>query len=515
MAWIDGLNWPRALVNVRADLIGDWYRDPWGWPEYEHVESTGWKDVAARAENQGLRKVALIDVLKENFLTRPAVVMEPIDRLVYQALVDTMSKKLIGELPEWTYGWRLPRNGPEAGAYSPNDTEWKLYRSALSANVSWNDGGLKSDIVSCFASIPIDRLTEDIVRRGGGGALTSRLLDFLDSFDNVAGRSGLLQRSRASAVLANLYLSRLDLVLRDYRVLLESNFLGIQFTFGSGGVTRWMDDIWIFGEHESTLRDAQIRLQTAARDVGLELNSGKTGVYEGDALADEALSIQHSAVDTALDEDTPDLEPLEELLDRILESPATADRSSIHFALTRLRKHPLPNRADAIIEAVPGMPHGADHLARTFRDLNWWQDHQEWYVELSRKDWVRLPWSVAGLGAMFPSRAGTVSDTVRDFFVAAILERPPLPLLALAAQRLATWDRQLARETFRAVLPSANHPAERRILGLASHLAGDERKFVRGALSEYEENRITRELIEDRGWAKVAVVPDFSAGEEG
>ena len=79
--------------------------------------------------------------------------MDPVDRLLYQALVDRLSKKLIGSLDSWVFGWRLPRTSPNSGTYSPNDTEWQLYRGRLSGLVATNDVGLKTDVVSCFASV--------------------------------------------------------------------------------------------------------------------------------------------------------------------------------------------------------------------------------------------------------------------------------------------------------------------------------------------------------------------------
>jgi hypothetical protein len=505
--WLGVLDFTKALRNVRGDLIGDWYRDPWSWPEYDYLADDGWAMVARRASADGVRRVALADIPKENYSARPAVVMEPVDRLLFQALVDRLSKGLIGNLAPWVFGWRLPRDNQESGSYASNKTEWTQYQGALSRLVSLNSVGLKTDIVSCFASIPVPRVIDDIERQAGG-QVAPRLINMLLGFDGIAGRRGLPQRSKASSALANMYLMRLDRVLRDYDE--ETGADPLSIFLNSGGVARWMDDIWVFGPDEGSLRSHQVDIQKAARDAGLELHLGKTEVLTEDALVTAALRAHHSAVDDALTDDEPNVVPLEELIDRITDAPETADRSSIHFALTRARNYHVTSRRDALIAAASRMPHGADHLARAFRDLHWWSDLQEWFLDYQKSPWAKFEWSVASLGAMFPS-TGQVIPAVRDRFSEILAGRPSLPLLALTAQRLASWDADRARDVIHAILPRADHPHERRVLGLAAVAAREERDFIRSILKEYEENTVTLSLIEASDFRPLRLSPDFSA----
>ncbi|MGH3876519.1 MAG: RNA-directed DNA polymerase [Actinophytocola sp.] len=508
MDWLNALDFEQALSNVRKDLVGDWYKDPWNWPEYDSLSQDDWSILVRRARAEGVRRVSQIDVPKENFAIRPAMIMEAVDRVLYQALADRQSKSLIGSLNTWVFGWRLPRSEPSAGRYSPNRTEWGLYRSALSDFVIFNDVGLKTDIVSCFASISIERVIEDIERVAGGNEVTGRLSDMLEAFDGIPGRRGLPQRSKASATLANMYLQRIDRVLREHELTHPSTGM-FSVLSASGGVTRWMDDLWIFGSDHGDLRSVQLDVQKAARDAGLEMNMGKTEVLDGEELQNVALSIQHSAVDDALDDDDPDFAPLEELIDKIVADPERADRTSIHFALTRMRDQKLVTRQEELIETAHRMPHAADHLARAFRDLKLWRELQDWYLEYYRGPWS-IEWSVASLGAMFPSRGG-VRDDIHEAMADFLMSGPSLPLFALAAQRLASWDAEKAREVIRAVLPHADHPHERRVLGLAALLASDERQFIREILREYEENAVTLRVIERRKFRPIKPAPDFGA----
>src|SRR5260370_13565748 len=113
-------------LNLRVDITGDWFRDPWGWPEYDYVLDGHLDQLGARARATGTRRVAKIDVPKENFGIRPAVVLDPIDRMLFQGLVDMNTSKLIGKLSPWVHGWRLRREDPKSGDYSPNDVECGL-----------------------------------------------------------------------------------------------------------------------------------------------------------------------------------------------------------------------------------------------------------------------------------------------------------------------------------------------------------------------------------------------------
>ncbi len=82
MDWANALDLDRALVNVEQDLIGDWYRDPWSWPEMRFAVKHHPSVVFERANATGVRRVANISVPKEGFGARPAVVMDPVDRLL-------------------------------------------------------------------------------------------------------------------------------------------------------------------------------------------------------------------------------------------------------------------------------------------------------------------------------------------------------------------------------------------------------------------------------------------------
>jgi hypothetical protein len=506
MDWSKAINFELAFKNVRQDLVGDWYRDPWAWPEVRFVAESEPSILIDRAKATGVRRVANIDVPKEGFASRPAVVMDPVDRLLYQALVDRASKRLTDGIEPWVFGWRLRRSSVKPGVMARNDFEWERQRASLSRLVAENKFGLKTDIVSCFASMPIGRVIEDIEHRTSGQAtLIDRLSDMLVQWDGAPGRRGLPQRNVASSLLANMYLMNLDEVVSEYNARSARSHKHRKILS-----TRWMDDLWVFGKNEGRLRRLQVDLQEAARNLGLELHAAKTGIHHGPMLAQVALQVNHSAVEDALLDfgDGVDLGPLEEMVDQILEEPEKADRTSIHFACVRLRQQGMKSRASAMLEAAKRMPHAADHLSRLARDLGLWKSLIDWYPKYLKTDWARFDWTSAQLATMFPSRA-SVDPLVIESLVAQLQANPDLPLFAVCIQRLTRWAPDTARDLIRELAREANHPLERRLLALGSLGLREPRQRIRDLLGAYEENSVTLRFIESRGFSAIPVSNDF------
>jgi hypothetical protein len=499
MDWLQALNFETALDNIQIEMTGDWYRDPWGWRELSWVVADGERlnsFVVPRLDGTGVAAAQRINVPKENFGVRPAVVLDAIDRLMYQALTDRLSKQLVGELPVWAYGWRLIRAEPVAGRYARNNAEWNGYRSHLKQLTKLGGAALLTDIVSFFGTIPRDPLVEQILE-ASKNAPANRLVDLVGSWYETTGR-GLPQRSAASATLAQFYLRPLDDILGYY----ARKQKGLK---ASGSrVLRWMDDIWLFGRPRLDLRDAQVAIQQAMRDIGLEMNIGKTDVLEGDELVQAALEIDHSAADTGLQAEEPDEAPLDLIIDRIIEQPETVSATTIRFVGTRMRDHQAFDRVGELADCIERVPHGAMHLARLFRDSEYWREMQSWYLGYADRWLERLPWCVYQIGTMFPSGA-KVDSTITSLMADTLAGRPALPLLSLAAQRLASWAPSEARPLLREAADRESHPLARRSIALAAVHCKETRKVVRQMLSEHAENSVTLAMLEDVRFAKSAI----------
>jgi len=503
--WSEIVDLDQALANTRNDLIRDWYFDPWGWPELDWVVENHPDIVYRRLNSEGVRSVAKLDVAKEGFMTRPAVVMEPVDRLVYQSLVDTISVTLIGDMSTRAFGWRLPDGDATRGDYAANNYQNKAYRERLVNLANIYGAALKTDVTSFFASVPVDRLNERLRQLAGGSAVADRLEDMLDGFGRVDGRSGIPQRSLASCVLANCYMLPVDEVLEEY----APEPTGLRSWVSNGRSARWMDDIWLFGNDPSQLREAQVELQKRMEELGLRMNGGKTDVVEGqENLIREVLSLQHSAVDEDL-EGANSLVPLNELIDGLLEAPEQSSRTSVRFATKRMRDYHAFDRVDDFAENAVRMPHASDGLARLFRDSEFWREMTDWFVEYEKSGWGSFDWAAAQFGRMFPTAESPSADLAAHF-TDLVLRGDSLALSALCIQRLASWNRDSARQVIRERREVSSKPLERRVLALAALQVGMEAGFVRSMLREFEENTVTLSMIEESGFAPLPVRADFT-----
>jgi reverse transcriptase-like protein len=502
MDWGAVIDPERARQNCYLDIYGDWYRDPWGWPELEWVvDAKHISHFFARLDDTGTARAAKLNVAKENFTTRPALVLDPIDRLAYQALTDRISLELIGNAAEWVYGWRLPPTNPQRGHYAKNDFQWENYRDHLREAANLSTFALKTDVVSCFATVPVDRACERITELAGQNNITKRLADMIKSWSLIPERNGLPQRNSASAVIANMYMAPLDAVLADY----EQPHIQRLSGRSRGKVTRWMDDIWVFGYDRGRLRRAQLELQDSMRQLGLNMNTGKTDVLEGDEMRNAAQRIEHSAVDDALPEDK---RPLEELVEELLDSPEKADRTSIRFATKRMRDNRAFEKVPEIAAKAQRLPHGSDALARLFRDSQSWRDLDDWFVEYGKSPWGSIDWSLAQFGTMFPTNEKPKGGTA-EFLAEQLASTHSLILASLCVQRLVAWQPGKARELIRELAKSADHALMRRSLAMGACMLKEERAFIRQLMAEFKENRLTLMMLEDMKFAAPKVPADF------
>lgn len=505
MDWLRALDLPLAARNVSYEFKGDWYKDPWGWPELDYIVNHAPETIAENCSSTGARAISILDVPKENWGTRPAVVLNIVDRLTYQAIVDNLSYGFRHRLPSSVFGWRLPVKSPVRGMYASNKSQWAAYRGRLQRLASTHDVALKTDITSFFASISFETIEAYIEDNAPKGLLAERLLSFLQASQRPE-RSGLPQRSQASAVLANMILTPLDDVLTKFAV--EDPEESCWAEFGPG-FTRWMDDIWLFVRDPADARAAQRELHNACQSIGLHLNSAKTDLLEGTAVAEQALLIEHSAIDDALLLGV-DFDKLEELVDRIILDPNHVSRTTVKFAVSRLVMHNRSYRTNDLLEVACRMPHVADSLSRLFKSRLPSGLLEDWFLDYTAGGWSSVPWAVAQYSRLFPS--GTrPRRAVREFFMNKLSDvNTELPLLAVSGQRMSNWDPVECRPLITDAIRRTDNPHARRVLALAGLKAGVSRNSIGGWLQVHSDNQVTIEMLKSRGFVPLKERPTYA-----
>jgi hypothetical protein len=94
---LDQLDPELALGRIKSDLQSDFILSPHYAAVFEYIGDQLWGELEANLRN-GTYEPALpiiIEVPKANGITRPGAILNPTDRLIHQALIDTLA--LIGE----------------------------------------------------------------------------------------------------------------------------------------------------------------------------------------------------------------------------------------------------------------------------------------------------------------------------------------------------------------------------------------------------------------------------------
>ena len=139
------------------------------------------------------------------------MIQDSLTRLAYASAVATNLATLHDNLPEWAFGWRY-----RAGSgRTRNSNEWRRY---LARTDDWwfgDEHALQVDLSSFFASIDVGRMEGLLYQKLGKKAAVAVIAQTLRAHDGMATRSGIPQRSFASAALAHLYLRPMDDALEE------------------------------------------------------------------------------------------------------------------------------------------------------------------------------------------------------------------------------------------------------------------------------------------------------------
>lgn len=507
-----GMDLAAGAKLLAAEKFGDWFRDPWGWPELAGSfvdELDPEADLAVQKGSDSRFRLLdpphfhLIEVPKSRLGARPAVVQDPKSRLAFAAATAPALGELHGDLPDWAHGWRL-----REGTYSSGGAEWSRYVHSLPAPDT-AEMGLLTDLTSFFASISPARLEPILLARLGNVAAVHVIMDVVRAHDGLSTRSGLPQRSFASAALAHVVVQPIDDVL--------GSFVGQ----GVSAVRRWVDDISAEGD-EGALFELLLALQERARQVGLELNSSKTHLGPASQTAKslrledlKEIEIPMGIAWGARYEEPqfePDLEILHKLEAALLASPTGSARTVAKAVLVSLSKAGEFSRWEEWTEAARSLPHVADALGRYFRgaaedDASRLLPLADWFVGYQASSWGRLEWVASQYALVFPAddMPPPAFAVLRDWLSTST----SLQQLAIATQRLCSTQPALGRSLIRARVDRTADPLLMRVFALGLLLAGETQPDVEAILRRDARNSLLLRLLNETKWATPVVSADF------
>lgn len=433
---------------------------------------------------------------------RPAVVQDPTSRLAYLASTSAALPALHRHLPDWVFGWRL-----RDGSLATGGDEWTHFVASLPVH-DQEGFGLLTDITSFFGSIPPERLESLVYDRLGRVASAHVIVDVVRAHDSLSSRSGLPQRSFASAALAHAYLQPLD------------DAVGAALGQGVSAVRRWMDDISAEGDEEA-LFALLMSLQERARELGLELNSSKTHLTRAAETAanmrlEDLREIEVPIREVRADYDNvrfePDLDLLHRLEAHVLDDARSAPRTLARAALISLSKAGDFSRHREWRARAGDFPHVADALGRYLRaaaeaDPQLWTEFGEWFSQFQASAWGRSDWVSSQYALAFP--ASHLPQPVVAVLHYWLEHSASLQQVAIAVQRLCTLSPAQGRSLIRARVDRTADPLLLRVFGLGLQLAGDARSAVEAVLNRDPRTRLLVRKLTSKGWQAPPVAKDF------
>ncbi|MEU5913703.1 RNA-directed DNA polymerase [Micromonospora sp. NPDC047527] len=513
-----GLNLAAGCKVAIDEMYGDWYRDPWGWPEFQWFGKNLAKvDISPfirkdKGEGYVLSNPAafhLMEVPKNRLAVRPAVVQDSISRLLYATAVASNGQRLHGDLADWAFGWRT-RGGD---SFVKNRDEWRNYIDSFADKEVRGLAGLHVDIASCFASVNVDRLSEIVYGKLGKTAAAGLISDIIRRHDSLITRSGIPQRSFSSAALAHLYFQPIDDALR------LASQTGLH-------VVRWMDDITAIGSEEA-LYGLYLNLQDKAAQLGLTLNAAKSRLVDADHVVgfvrDEDLKeIQtDKVVEGGYDglAVVSDSTHLLELQDECLEDPGVVPRTKLRALLTSLVRCHKFERWEDWMNVAHRIPHAADALGRYLEkgsehlalpglvESPRWEPLQEFVVDFAHREFGKVNWVIAQLALSVP--AGKMGPRMTDMMRDWLAESDDVQKVAISAQRLAAERPVDCRDIIRNKIDRTSDPVLLRILALGLVAAKDERRLIRSVLERDVRNSLVLSMLDDTNWKAPDVAKDF------
>lgn len=513
-----GLDAKKAAEICITEMFGDWYRDPWAWPELSWITSRPsdfpWNEVIQKDGTLKTRRDPWFEpiiVPKSRLGVRPAVVMSLDSKIAYAAAVNQVAEKMHANLPDWVYGWRL-RGGSDL---VKNGDEWTQYMSFFDDNEESSRYALQTDITSFFASINVEKMSGIVYDVAGKTAGPQLIEHILHEHDQMSSRSGLPQRSWASAILANRYMTALD---DSISKRLDRGVLS--------GAVRWMDDIYVTGD-EAHLYQFFLEFQGRVREMGLEANASKSNLaplkdVRQDALLEEIkelpLPVKRRMVlngfgsdVTATAVEEADLGELMEIESVALQAPHLLPSTSIKRVLLTLRKYGHYDGFEKWLMSAERLPHVADALGRYFRDAirddrDLLEKYSSWLSDFCGTPWSTIPWASAQFALAVPGmRNREFIYLMQDW----LENSSDIHQVAVAAQRLSRLDASAMKDIVRSRIDAEARPTFQRIYALALLSARDDKELVQRLLKRDARNILTVQYLEAAKYAIPKVADDY------
>jgi hypothetical protein len=268
-----------SLGRIRRDLNSDFILSPHYAAVFAHANDDLWEQTKSSLRS-GCFEPELpitIEVPKLTGLTRPGSILKPMDRLVYQTLIDVIAPTAERYIDRSrTFSHVLVDPDPEYQMFKNDHDCWNNLHESIkqySEDPNWSHA-IRADVANFFERlyqhVLINLLRSSDCPSGAVNLLEELLLSWMERDSH-----GILQGMFPSDFLGNFYLVGLD------------SYLEVQ------GVpsARFVDDLYIFYPSKPGAQKGMTELCKSLRREGLHLNDRKSQILETEKLIHEETQI--------------------------------------------------------------------------------------------------------------------------------------------------------------------------------------------------------------------------------
>lgn len=264
-----------------------------------------------------------VPVPKSPVFPRNAVDLSLVDRLAYQAATAVCAPPVWRQASDSTYSARP--SGRRSSFLANGRNAWLNWKrdvvKSIEADGPWM---AETDITAFFDFIKHEILLPELQELGIDHMIVTALREMLRTWSTTPN-TGLPQGPNASRLLANFYMSPIDLVM--------DGFPNVHYF-------RFMDDIRLVGGSRASVISALQLLDLECRRRGLALSTKKTALHRGraavESMEDSNLDALQYAFDSASEDDETLRKSLRTLFNSSLRHDGGVDTRRARFSLGRL-----------------------------------------------------------------------------------------------------------------------------------------------------------------------------------
>lgn len=264
-----------VIAHVKSDIRSDFILAPHYNAIFNRAGDALWDNLRRQllSGNYQPELPVTMSVPKERFFTRPGSILQPSDRFMYQALIDSVMDNIENALDRDRSFSHIPSSKSDQ-MFSPNHLSWEKFQRKIEEICDESKFILKADISNYFERLPQHHLVNLMSSAGCKPEVVSLLEEMMLAF-RERNSFGIIQGVYPSDALGNFFLSDFD----------------AYCDLSSIPSARYVDDIYMGFDSITEARQGLASLIETLRNDGLHLNEFKSKIIPADEVISEETAL--------------------------------------------------------------------------------------------------------------------------------------------------------------------------------------------------------------------------------